>query len=278
MSAPQKHSPLPLDRDAVRAALPGDAVIGREVRVYAETASTNDLARRAGESGQAEGVVFFAERQTHGRGRRGRAWESAPGLGLWFSVLLRPTAPRERWSRLALLCAAGVLRGLESALPRLKTEWKWPNDLECRGRKFCGILVETTGGCAVAGIGLNALHAPGDFAPELREQATSLALETDTNVSREKVAGAILRALDELWRTDWAGDNFNGICAGLALRSSLLGHRVVLSAGSRTIEGVAEMLDSEGHLGLLLDDGSRLRVTSGDVSRCRRAEAPAQRR
>lgn len=274
MSAPQKHSPLALDRDAVRAALRADTVIGREVRVYAETASTSDLAKRAAEHGTAEGLVIFAERQTHGRGRRGRAWESAAGLGLWFSIVLRPQVSRERWSRLALLCAAAVLRGLQSALPALQVTWKWPNDLECSGRKFCGILVETASTYAVAGIGINALHGPTDFAPELRGQATSLALEAGGAIAREAVAAAVLRALDEIWRTDWSGAEFDGLCAELALHSSLLGHRVQLSAGSRTLEGVAEMLDSEGHLGLLLDDGSRLRVTSGDVSRCRRVVEP----
>lgn len=269
MSAPLKHSPLPLDRDAIRAALPEHAVIGREVRVFAETASTSDLARRAAEGGAEEGLVFFAERQTAGRGRRGRTWDSAPGLGLWFSIVLRPLVPRERWSRLALLCAAAVRRGLQSTLPELPVQWKWPNDLECGGRKFCGILIEASARYAIAGIGVNALHAAADFAPELRAQATSLALESAAPVERERVAGAILRALDELWQTDWGGANFNAICGELALHSSLLGQRVLLSAGSRTIEGVAEMLDSEGHLGLLLDDGSRLRVTSGDISRCR---------
>lgn len=269
MSAPQKHAPLPLDRDAIRAALAEHAVIGREVRVFAETASTSDLARRAAEGGAAEGLVFFAERQTAGRGRRGRTWESAPGLGLWFSIVLRPIASRERWGRLALLCAAAVLRGLQASVPGLPLAWKWPNDLECNGRKFCGILIETSARFAIAGIGLNALHRATDFAPELREQATSLALEASGPVDRERVAGAVLQALDDLWRTDWDGSSFDAICGELALHSSLLGRRVQLSAGSRTIEGVAEMLDSEGHLGLLLDDGSRLRVTSGDVSRCR---------
>lgn len=274
MSAPLKHSPLPLplDRDRIRAALATDALIGREVQVFAETASTNDLARRAATGGAAEGLVFFAERQTQGRGRRGRTWDSPPGLGLWGSVLLRPTAPRERWGRLALLAAAAVLRGLDRALPDLQPGWKWPNDVERRDRKLCGILVETTDDAAIVGIGLNALHTQADFPPELRSRATSLAQETATKFTREEIAGAVLGALDEIWRDDWAGAGFDALCGELALRSSLLGRRVQVAIGARMLVGVAEMLDTEGHLGLLLDDGSRIRLTSGEITHCRRTE------
>ncbi len=269
MSAPPSLHLLPLDRARIAAALSPETCIGRDVRVLSETDSTNDLARRAGESGAAEGLVFFAERQRAGRGRRGRAWDSRAGLGLWFSVLLRPAAPRARWPRLSLLTALAVLRGIEQAVPELRLSWKWPNDLESEGRKVAGLLIETQADFAVIGIGINARHSLNDFPPELRPRATSLSLLAGHLIDREAVAAAVLGELDRLWQLDWAGPVFSGLVAELTLRSSLLGCRVRVSAGLREITGVAEMLDTEGQLGLLLDDGMRVRVDSGEVEMCR---------
>src|SRR3982074_2148203 len=86
----------------LRAGLAG-CRIGNEIAVVEETASTNDLAWEAAERGAMEGFVVFAERQTKGRGQYGRRWESAPYLGLWLSVLLRPALTLRESSRLTLL-------------------------------------------------------------------------------------------------------------------------------------------------------------------------------
>ncbi len=269
MSAPKQHPASFLDRAEIMTRLLPDAVMGRDVRVLAETDSTNDLSRRAGEAGAAEGLVFFAESQRRGRGRRGRVWESPAGLGLWFSVLLRPRAARERWSRLALLLALAVAEGLEEALPSLRVTWKWPNDLELGGRKVAGLLLEGNDGFVVAGVGINALHEEADFPSELRSCATSLKQAATAPVRREAVAAAVLSALDRHWRSDWAGPGFDAVISALAIRSSILGEQVTLLAGGREVAGVAEMLDSDGRLGMLLPGGSRVLVAAGEVQQCR---------
>ncbi|HWN94713.1 MAG TPA: biotin--[acetyl-CoA-carboxylase] ligase, partial [Methylomirabilota bacterium] len=84
------NTPDVLHADDLLSRLPPSRVIGRDIRVFQETSSTNDVAERMARDGVAEGVVVFAESQSKGRGRLGRKWISPPGQGLWFSILLRP--------------------------------------------------------------------------------------------------------------------------------------------------------------------------------------------
>src|SRR6476619_6249063 len=83
----------------------GDTRWGSQLVVVDETSSSNDLVWDAEARGAPEGLVVFAERQTAGRGRYGRRWESAPGLGLWFSVLLRPQLTMNESPRLTSILA-----------------------------------------------------------------------------------------------------------------------------------------------------------------------------
>jgi BirA family transcriptional regulator, biotin operon repressor / biotin---[acetyl-CoA-carboxylase] ligase len=185
----------------LRAALDGSR-IGNEIVVVDETESTNDLAWEAFGRGVAEGFAVFAERQTKGRGQYGRRWESAPYLGLWFSVLLRPAmtlrdSPK-LIGRLVEIVAATIEEQIGS-VPVIKP----PNDIYLSGRKVAGVLVEgrmATDGSyvAVAGIGINVNQTINDFPEELRETAGSLAMATGKKISRTNFAIALLQRLT-LW-------------------------------------------------------------------------------
>src|SRR2546423_14398694 len=109
------------------AALEGSR-IGNEIVVVEETESTNDLVCKAVERGVPEGFVVFAERQTKGRGQYGRRWESAPYLGLWFSVLLRPALSLAESPKLTVQLAetvAATIADETGCAPAIK----WPNDI-----------------------------------------------------------------------------------------------------------------------------------------------------
>ena len=149
-----------LRESAIRRALAGDPLVGREVRVLPEVGSTNDYLKEAAREGAPEGLAVLAERQTAGKGRLGRSFQSPAGLGLWMSVLLRPTCPPERLPPVTALTAAacaGAIREVCGA----EVGVKWPNDLVLDGRKLCGILTELESGgeglALVIGIGLNVL-------------------------------------------------------------------------------------------------------------------------
>lgn len=214
-----------LDPDLIRAVVPTGSVIGREVLVFEETDSTNDLAAQAGENGLAEGLVIFAESQRAGRGTSGRRWLSPPYRNLLFSVLLRPpgSVPVARWGELTF-CAALAVAETAGAATGVEARIKWPNDVQLGGRKVAGILLEahhrTPPGFVVVGIGLNVLQRAEDFDPALRETAGSLWMATDartaTSLSREEIAGALLERLSKHY-VAWA-DGFPDIMAACERR------------------------------------------------------------
>ena len=177
-----------LNEESIRQALAGDPLVGREVRVLPEVGSTNDYLKEAARGGAPEGLAVLAERQTAGKGRLGRSFQSPAGLGLWMSVLLRPTCPPERLPPVTALTAAACAEAIRKVCGA-EAGIKWPNDLVLGGRKLCGILTELESGgeglALVIGIGLNVSQRREDFPPELRETAGSLVMLTGREVSRE---------------------------------------------------------------------------------------------
>jgi BirA family biotin operon repressor/biotin-[acetyl-CoA-carboxylase] ligase len=180
--------PDALRPQSIRARL-ATRTIGREVYVFRETTSTNDLARRAGVGGAEEGVVFFAEQQTAGRGTRGRKWISAAGQGLWFSILLRSSLPTDQWPLLVQMAAVGAAEAAEKWINRPITI-KPPNDLVVSGGKLAGFLLETSNASdfQVLGIGINIKSAP-----QIEGYPTS-ALETfsDSPIRLNQLAAEVL--------------------------------------------------------------------------------------
>ena len=175
------------------------AALENQIVVVDETESTNDLVWNALERGARKGFVAFAERQTKGRGQYGRRWESAPYLGLWFSVLLRPAVSLRDSPKLTLALAeevAATIAEETGCTPTIKP----PNDIYISGRKVAGLLVEGRTAndgsyVAVAGIGINVNQSGEDFSEELRATAGSLAMATGRQIDRSKFAIALLQKL-----------------------------------------------------------------------------------
>ncbi|MFN0207739.1 MAG: biotin--[acetyl-CoA-carboxylase] ligase [Planctomycetota bacterium] len=173
---------------------------GWRVLTLEECASTNDVAvELLATDGEAHGTVVFAEHQTAGRGRRGHVWHSRAGLGLLFSVALKaspsPPAPA------LVAAAAAAIRNASLQITGAAARIKWPNDLYIYQKKFAGILVEArlAGESAniVIGAGVNLNHDPNiDFAPEIRNIATSLKHESNVDVDRYPFANCVLDFLD----------------------------------------------------------------------------------
>src|SRR5947209_5534716 len=178
-------------RDRLRAdKLRGGFVIGREIIVVEETASTNDMIAQMAAGDWPEGFCVFAERQLEGRGQRGNEWESAAGKGLWFSILLRPKIDVAESSRLTTWVAETIATTLRDEFS-LSATVKPPNDVYVEDRKIAGVLVEMraqpgTAHAAVVGIGLNVNHLPADFSEELRRRATSLSIVLKRKLDRNQ--------------------------------------------------------------------------------------------
>jgi BirA family transcriptional regulator, biotin operon repressor / biotin---[acetyl-CoA-carboxylase] ligase len=179
-------------------------VIGREIIVLEQTASTNDAILQITNANSKEGLVLFAEHQTAGRGQRGNRWESAAGKGLWFSILLRPKidlASSPQLTAWAAEAVSGAIQNEFSLAPAIKP----PNDVQIDGRKVAGVLVEMraqekAAHLAIAGIGVNVNQSREDFPKELQSRAISLAMALGKQVDRQTFAIALLRKLDRTYR------------------------------------------------------------------------------
>jgi BirA family transcriptional regulator, biotin operon repressor / biotin---[acetyl-CoA-carboxylase] ligase len=262
-------TPDVLHADDLLARLGRTRVIGRDVRVFRETTSTNDVVEKLARDGVPEGVVVFAESQTRGRGRLGRAWLSPGGKGLWLSILLRPRLESAAATRLTIAAATALTRAVES-VTGLRPGVKWPNDLMIRGRKVAGTLLELHAELdrvrhVVMGIGLDVNQTEADFPPDLHALATSLRIETGRPVSRAELAVALLRELDRDYERA-VGDDFEVLAAEWESRCITIGHRVTVVAGRRRIEGRAESLDVDGALLLRTQHGHLERIIGGDVT------------
>src|SRR5277367_732099 len=193
-------SPDALHADDLLARLCKTKVIGRDIRVFEQTTSTNDVVEKLARDGVKEGVVVFAESQPKGRGRLGRKWISPAHKGLWLSVLLRPALRPQVATQLTVASATALRRAIRNETG-LKPEIKWPNDILIGGKKVAGILTELSAEVdrvkhIILGIGVDVNLVAGEFPPELRKTVTSLKIETGETVDRAELAVAILRGLD----------------------------------------------------------------------------------
>ena len=244
-------------------------VVGRDIRVFQETTSTNDVIEKLARDGVKEGVVVFAESQTRGRGRLGRKWASPSKPGLWFSVLLRPDLRPQEATRLTVASATALRRAIASQTG-LAPEIKWPNDILVHGRKVVGILTELSAELdhikyVVLGIGVDVNLGLGDFAPELRKAATSLKAELGQPISRPELAVAILRELDRDYARVVSGQ-FAALADEWEQHCVTLGQRIVIRLADRQLRGRAEALGDDGELLLRTEHGRLERVVGGDVA------------
>lgn len=254
--------------DDLLSLLPPDGVIGRDIRVFQETTSTNDVAEKLGRDGVKEGAVVFAESQTKGRGRLGRAWHSSQGKGLWFSVLLRPPIEPQAATRITVASATAMARALR-AVTELPCDIKWPNDILIGERKLCGILMEMNAEIEkvhylVLGIGVNVNFDIADFPQELRKIATSLKIESGRAWRRADLAARILEELDACYRRAISGD-FASVAEEWESLCATLGRNVEIVSGPRLVQGRAESLDNEGALLVRTQHGRLERIIGGDV-------------
>lgn len=263
-----RTTPDLLHADDLLSRLGPTKVIGRDIRVFGETSSTNDVVEKLARDGAGEGITVFAETQTKGRGRLGRKWVSPSGKGLWFSVLLRPDLRPQSATQLTVISAVAVARAIEKQTG-LKPEIKWPNDIMFGARKCAGILLELSAELdhirhVVLGIGIDVNLSAEELPPELRAIATSLRMEAGREIDRPELAAAVIRELDAAYARLRAGD-FHEIGDEWMRRCITLGRRVRILIGDRPVTGMAEALDEEGALLVRTEHGRLERVVGGDV-------------
>ncbi|HYK88008.1 MAG TPA: biotin--[acetyl-CoA-carboxylase] ligase [Acidobacteriota bacterium] len=166
------------------------------VRGFLEVGSTNEIALELARAGAAGGTVVCAERQTAGRGRKGRSWSSNPGAGIYCTIVVRPRQEPDHWPLLAHAASVAVAEALREVVGECAVanppvpDLKWPNDVFLSGKKTAGILIETavtrgTSPCAVVGIGINVRE--GSVPAELRDIATCVDRESGSKAPRRRI-------------------------------------------------------------------------------------------
>jgi len=244
-----------------------------DVDVLAECASTNSVLLDRAAQGAPAGSVVVAERQTAGRGRRGRVWRSAPGDSLTFSLLWRCSGDATRLAGLSLAVGVALARGLE-ACGVSGVALKWPNDLLLDGGKLGGVLIELASErgatAAVIGIGINLQPPPTDDGFAL---APASLVASGHLPDRHRLLAALLDALTAVLDSFAAG-GFAALRADWQARHIWQGLPVRLldtagdaqAAPALLAEGSCLGADDDGALILALADGRQQRFLVGDVS------------
>ncbi len=236
--------------------------LAKRTQLVESTTSTNDVIWEQAAGGASDGLVVFAEHQTAGRGRMGRAWHSPRGASVMASVLLidAPNHSVPPVGTLSLIAGIATARAVREACD-LNARIDWPNDVVIGNRKLAGTLVESRvldGGrrAYVVGIGINCLQHRDHFPKELRSLATSLEIECDHPVCRETVAGALLSHLDA-WLVDPDLWDAQTVCDAFRACALPNGRRVRVRYEGEVYEGEVVEVDPSAALVVLLDDGVR---------------------
>lgn len=246
---------------------------GSKLYYFDVTGSTNNDAKRLAEEGAPHGTVVVADIQNAGKGRRGREWQTLPGTALSFTLLLRPEFPPDKASMLTLVMALSVAEAVED-VTGTGAAIKWPNDIVMNKKKICGMLTEMTMTpemdeiqYIVVGAGINVNNgSPEEFKEEIRENATSLKIETGRQIDRagllEKVLvrfeenyGIFLKTLDLSQLRQAYQQHLQGVGCEV---------RVLDPAGEYT--GTSQGINDKGELIVVKENGERVQVYAGEVS------------
>lgn len=241
--------------------------IGGKIIYFSTLSSTNDIARELSLQGEEEGTVVMADEQTKGRGTKGRSWYSAPSLGLYVSLILRPARPD--LSLLPLAMGLACREAIAEAYG-LNVFLKWPNDLIIDRKKVGGLLLESSFSgnrplYAILGLGLNLNHEAEDFPDELRERAISLRQACGRKINREDILNQLWPKIDYWYRIFLKGEDDRIIQSFEHHHLFLRGEKILVDFNGQEIAGLFDGFSRDGALILVTSKGSR-QLTTGEVS------------
>lgn len=246
---------------------------GRNLHFFASTGSTNPDAKHFAEEGEPHGTIVVADRQTAGRGRRGRSWASPAGTSIYFTIVVRPRFAPDKASMITLVTALSVSQAIEE-VTGLPAEIKWPNDIVVHRKKVCGILTEMSMTpemdeiqFVVAGVGVNTNHdSPEDFPEEIRETATSLKIESGRQIDRAGLLERILARFEENYDTFVRIEDLSGLREAYQAHLINMNAQVLVLDPAGEYTGIARGISKTGELIVERDNGEQVLVYAGEVS------------
>ena len=262
-----QQSPDVLMPEAIQSGL-ACQLVGSRIVSLDEADSTNLQACRLGDEGADDGLVVIADRQSSGKGRMGRRWESPGGVNLYASILLRPPVLPFEAPKLTFLSAVAVCRAINNCTG-LQSTVKWPNDILLNGAKVAGLLNEMSSETeqvhyVVLGIGVNLNMRAEQFPDDLRYPATSLAIATGKAVSRLAFTRSLLQELDALYQI-YLEQGSTPIFTAWTEPCDLTGKRVQVDCNNLLVEGTMAGLGDDGALLVRTSAGKIESIYAGDV-------------
>ncbi len=256
-----------LSKSEIESRLKTDTM-GRPVVYYEETDSTNTRAKEAGEEGMAEGTLFVADRQSAGKGRRGRQWSSPSGENIYMTLLLRPQINPSKASEMTLLMALAVADGIKKCTGE-NVGIKWPNDVIIGGKKVCGILTEMSTeieyiNYVVIGVGINVNQET--FPEEIENVATSLKLAVGDMVDRAALTAEVMESFERIYRKFLESEDLAGVREEYESMLLNKNQKVRVLEPGHEYEAVALGITETGELIVQTPDGEVQHVYAGEVS------------
>ena len=240
---------------------------GCEIYYFDSIDSTNTKAKELAEEGHPSGTLVVADRQTAGKGRRGRSWESPTGIGIFMTLMLKPEINPNNASMLTLVAAMATTRAIRrvTGVPAMI---KWPNDIVMNGKKVCGILTEMSAqfdyiNHIVIGIGINVHNE--DFPEEIAKTASSLYLESGQHIHRASLIETFLEEFEDVYAEYLKTEDMEGLQKEYDAMLVNRGRQVRVLDPKEPFEGKAMGITKKGEL--IVDTWeSRKLVSSGEVS------------
>ena len=238
---------------------------GRKWYFLPETDSTNaEVIRRLSSHPSEEGLVVIADCQTGGKGRSGRVWHSAPGTGIYLSMLIQPNFSPERIPIVTLMAGLAAAIAVNEFIPQ-PAQLKWPNDLLLNNKKIAGVLCEyhaTKVPAVIIGIGINVNHT--QFPDDIKDIATSLKLESGLETNRTTLIKQLVKQFDFQY-SELKNNKIQALIDNWTRHSDLFGKSIIISKGDQSITGKAVRLDNLGRLVVLNESGKEIVLDSGEV-------------
>ena len=241
--------------------------IGKQITVFTTVDSTNNWARKFCDQLE-HGSVIVSEEQTEGKGRRGKAWTSPKGEGLWFTLFLKPAFSVERAGFTTQLAAAAMWHAIHK-MTGIRPEIKWPNDLLVDGRKICGILTELSGELnqidfLMVGVGVNVNQE--EFPPGLTDIASSIRRELGKPVDRTMLLAEFLNRFESFYNEFENHLSCADAMEIIRAHSSVINQPIDILKGQDQRAAIGRRILDNGNLEVQYENGEREILSGGEVS------------
>ncbi len=248
-----------LHRDFDKVNLP----INWQIFAYDELASTNVTAHEFVNKGFDEGTIIIADKQTAGKGRESRKWESPKG-NLFVSFLIDVTTKYRDCGQLSFVVSLALSNVISSLSKDIFIKLKWPNDVLLNDKKVSGILLETQSykdkNFVIAGVGVNLTHIP-----EIKALYFPTSLKDENiDISREEFIEKFANELSELIK-EWKNNGFGFIKEEWLKKAKGIKQNITINLFGNSKQGVFVGVDENGSLILEQQEGQTIKITAGDV-------------